>query len=174
MPLEQAPGSPRADPGGMASPRFWHRLIRFRHFISGLLALASLNLASRDEIPVFPQRSPLSLLTSAACGGLRPVPDHRPRRALLHLSYSCAPPTHAALVTHRQNRPFPTMTTNVGVSRRRIFSARLLGTAGALMCGILGQPRPIRATPCTGRSKHFHDSLHMKTFTILDRRNQYH
>jgi hypothetical protein len=29
----------------MATPRFWHRLIRFRHVISGLLALASLNLA---------------------------------------------------------------------------------------------------------------------------------
>ena len=102
MPFGQAPGSPRADPGGMASPRFWHRLICFRHFIGGLLALASLNLACRSHAPTFPQRSPLSLLTSAARGGLRPVPDHRPRRALLHLSYSSAPPTHAALVTHRQ------------------------------------------------------------------------
>src|SRR6202158_3486097 len=38
-------GIPQADPGGRVSPRFWHRLIRFRHVISGLLALASLNLA---------------------------------------------------------------------------------------------------------------------------------
>ena len=38
-------GIPQADPEGMAIPRFWHRLIRFRHVISGLLALASLNLA---------------------------------------------------------------------------------------------------------------------------------
>src|SRR5690348_17464377 len=41
------------------------------------------------------------LLSAAACGGLRSAPDHRTRRALLHLSYSCAPQiTHAALVTH--------------------------------------------------------------------------
>ena len=38
-------GIPQAGPGGMATPRFWHRLIAFRHVISGLLALASLNLA---------------------------------------------------------------------------------------------------------------------------------
>ena len=30
----------QANPEGMATPRFWHRLIRFRHVISGLLALA--------------------------------------------------------------------------------------------------------------------------------------
>src|SRR6266436_3398328 len=89
----------------MASPRFWHRLIRFRHVIDGLLALASPNRACRDQVPVFPQRSPPSLLTTAACGGLRSVPDHRPRRALLlHLSYSCAPTTHPALVTHRHTQ----------------------------------------------------------------------
>ena len=45
MPLGQSQDIPQADPGGMATPRFWHRLIRFRHVISGLLALASLNLA---------------------------------------------------------------------------------------------------------------------------------
>ena len=38
-------GISQANPEGMATPRFWHRLIRFRHVISGLLALASLNLA---------------------------------------------------------------------------------------------------------------------------------
>jgi hypothetical protein len=47
--------------------------------------LASLN-------PAFPQRSPPRLLTTAACGGLRSTADCRPRRALLHLSYSYAPP----------------------------------------------------------------------------------
>src|SRR5262249_325007 len=73
---------------------FRHRLIRFRHFISGSLALASLNLACRDQVPTFPQRSPPSLLTTAACGGLRPAPDCRPRRALLHLSYS-SPPSYS-------------------------------------------------------------------------------
>src|SRR6516164_447080 len=52
-------------------------------------------------VPAFPQRSPPRLLPAAACGGLRSAPDHRTRRALLHLSYSCAPQTtHAALVTH--------------------------------------------------------------------------
>ena len=55
------------------------------------LALASLNLACRNLVPAFPQRSPPLLLTTAACGGLRSTPDCRPRRALLHLSYSCAP-----------------------------------------------------------------------------------
>src|SRR5262249_51319397 len=51
--------------------------------------------------PGVPQRSPPRLLPAAACGGLRSAPDHRTRRALLHLSYSCAPLiTHAALVTH--------------------------------------------------------------------------
>src|SRR6266550_4425604 len=81
--------------------RFWHHLIRFRHFIGGSLALASLNLACRDHVPTFPQRSPPSLLTTAACGGLRSAPDCRPRRALLHLSYSCIPPCGPALLrTH--------------------------------------------------------------------------
>src|SRR5207248_6811724 len=108
MPLGQASGFSRADPGGRVTPRFRHRLIRFRHFIDGSLALASLNLACRDQVPAFPQRSPPSLLTTAARGGLRPAPDCRPRRALLHLSYSSAP-LHAdgAFVTHAPNRTLP-------------------------------------------------------------------
>ena len=90
------------DPGCARGP--W-QLIRFRHFIDGSLALASLNLACRYLVPAFPQRSPPLLLTTAACGGLRSTPDCRPRRALLHLSYSCAPQTtHAALVTHDPKR----------------------------------------------------------------------
>src|SRR6202521_2970322 len=51
MPLGQASGFPQADPGGRVTPRFRHRLIRFRHFIDGLLALASLNLTRRDIVP---------------------------------------------------------------------------------------------------------------------------
>src|SRR5947208_9441868 len=107
MPLGQASGFSRADPGGRVTPRFRHRLIRFRHFIDGSLALASLNLACRDHVPTFPQCSPPSLLTTVARGGLRPAPDCRPRRALLHLSYSSAP-LHAdgAFVTHA---PFRTL-----------------------------------------------------------------
>jgi hypothetical protein len=86
------------DPGRMATPRFWHRLIGFRHVISGSLALASLNLACRNPVPTFPQRSPPSLLTTVACGGLRSTPDCRPRRAFLHLSYSCATPFGPAIL----------------------------------------------------------------------------
>jgi hypothetical protein len=71
MPLGQSQDISQADPGGRVSSRFWHRLIRFRHFIGGSLALASLNLACRDHVPTFPQRSPPSLLTTAARGGLR-------------------------------------------------------------------------------------------------------
>src|SRR5258708_4536285 len=46
----------------------------------------------------FPQRSPPSLLTTAACGGLRSTPDCRPRRTYLHLSYSYAAPCGPALL----------------------------------------------------------------------------
>jgi hypothetical protein len=101
MPLGRASGIPRADPGGRVTPRFRHRLIRFRHSIGGSLALASLN---RACVPTFPRRSPPSLLTTAARGGLRPAPDCRPRRALLHLSYSSAPPNLTVLVTHDPTR----------------------------------------------------------------------
>ncbi len=66
MPLGQSQDISQVDPGGRVSPRFWHRLIRFRQFIGGSLALASLNLACRDHVPTFPQRSPPSLLTTAA------------------------------------------------------------------------------------------------------------
>ena len=105
MPLGQSQCIPQADPGRRVNPRFWHRLIRFRHFIDGSLALASLNRACRDHVPTFPQRSPPSLLTTAACGGLRSTPDCRPRRALLHLSYSCAWPFGPAmLVTQDPSR----------------------------------------------------------------------
>jgi len=58
-------------------------------------------------VPTFPQRSPPWLLTTAACGSLGSAPDRRTRRALLHLSYSCAAPFGPAiLVTHDPNRPF--------------------------------------------------------------------
>src|SRR3984893_12911004 len=61
MPLGQSQDIPQATPRGMAIPRFWHRLIRFRHVISGSLALASLNHACRNLVSTFPQRSPPSL-----------------------------------------------------------------------------------------------------------------
>src|SRR5215471_11657983 len=105
MPLGQSQASPELIPEEGSPPRFWHRLNRFRHFCGGSLALASLDRACWDLVPAFPQRSPPRLLTAAACGGLRSAPDRRTRRALLHLSYSCAPPILAsALVTHDPKR----------------------------------------------------------------------
>src|SRR5271167_938872 len=71
---------------------------RFRHFIDGSLAFASPNHACGNLVPAFPQRSPPSLLTTAACGGLRSTPDCRPRRTILHLSYSYASPCGPALL----------------------------------------------------------------------------
>src|SRR5437868_5571736 len=115
MPLGQTSGFPRADPGGRVSPRFWHRLNRFRHFIDGSLAVASLNLTRWDWSQRWLQRSPPSLLTTAACSGLRPAPDGRPRRALLHLSYSCAPPFGPAmLVTHDPERSLSDRRSQIG------------------------------------------------------------
>src|SRR6516165_3017627 len=105
MPLGQSQDIPQADPGGMATPRFWHRLIGFRHVISGSLALASLNHTCRNLVPTFPQRSPPSLLTTAACGGLRSTPDCRSRRTYLHLSYSYAPPCGPALLVTQCHEP---------------------------------------------------------------------
>src|ERR1700750_1827479 len=112
MPLGQSQDISQADPEGRVTPRFWHHLIRFRHFIGVSLALASLNLACRDHVPTFPQRSPPSLLTTAACGSLRSTPDCRPRRVLLHLSYSSAPSYSDGA---RDTRPF----SDVGISRLR-------------------------------------------------------
>jgi hypothetical protein len=43
MPLGQSQDIPQTNPGRRVNPRFWHHLIRFRHFCSGSLALASLN-----------------------------------------------------------------------------------------------------------------------------------
>jgi hypothetical protein len=50
MPLGQASGFSRADPGGSATPVLTSSN-RFRHFICGLLALASRNLTRRDIVP---------------------------------------------------------------------------------------------------------------------------
>jgi len=49
MPLGRYQDILRADPGGSASPRFWHRLSEFRRFCSGSLALTSLDLACWDQ-----------------------------------------------------------------------------------------------------------------------------
>src|ERR1700751_2318335 len=60
--------------------------------------------------------TPPSLLTTAARGGLRPAPDCRPRRALLHLSYSSAPSySDGAFVTHAPD--------GIAAGRRRALAA---------------------------------------------------
>ena len=117
MPLGQYHDIPRADPGGRVNPRFRHRLISFRHFIGGSLALASLNRACRDLVPAFPQRSPPWYLATAACGGLRSAHDCRPRRALLHQLYSRAPPILRRRV--RDTRPAGEVGTTERVQRYR-------------------------------------------------------
>ena len=154
MPLGQASGFSRADPGGRGTPRFRHRLIRFRHFIDGSLALASLNLACRDHVPAFPQRSQPSLLTTAARGGLRPAPDCRPRRALLHLSYSSAPSySDGAFVTHA---PLPTFASRT-CSGLRLQKRAVLLASGNRGSGLSNDthrrhhgPRPKAYPPNTG------------------------
>jgi hypothetical protein len=78
----------------------------FRHFIDGSLALASPDHTCRNLVPAFLQRSPRSLLTTAACSGLRPAPDCRPRGAYPHLSYSTTPPYSVdVFVTHDASCP---------------------------------------------------------------------
>lgn len=54
--------------------------------------------------------SPPSLLAIAACGGLRSAPNCRTRRALLHLSYSCASPHGLAMLVTQdpQRKSSPT------------------------------------------------------------------
>jgi hypothetical protein len=107
MPLGQPSGNPRTNPGRMASPRFRHRLIRFRRFISGSLTLASLGHTCWDLVPAFLQRSLPSLFTTAACSGLGSTSDCRTRGTYPHLSYSSAPPfIVGAFVTHSQTRTF--------------------------------------------------------------------
>ena len=70
-------------------------------------------------VPTFPQRSPPWLLTTAACGSLGSAPDRRTRRALLHLSYSCAPPFGLAkLVTQDPTRSSPTFSLRIAPTTR--------------------------------------------------------
>ncbi len=49
MPLGPSQASPKLIPEVLPPPQFWHRLNAFRHVISGLLALASLNLTRWDS-----------------------------------------------------------------------------------------------------------------------------
>src|ERR1019366_5976304 len=98
MPLGPSQASPKLISEEGSAPDFGIVQSLFDTSLAGVLALASLNLAGRNLVPVFPQRSPPWLLTTAACGGLKSAPDCRPRRALLHLSYSYASPCGPALL----------------------------------------------------------------------------
>jgi hypothetical protein len=95
----------RARLAGRVTPRFRHRLsafdasaaVRFR-------SPSSISPAGLQSEPWL-QRSPPRLLTAAACSGLSSAPDRRARRALLHLSLSCASRCGPAmLVTHDPKR----------------------------------------------------------------------
>src|SRR5262249_48414793 len=102
------------------------------------LTLASLNHACRDHGPTFPQPSPPSLLTTAACGGLRSAPDCRTRRALLHLPYSCASPCgRAMLVTQDPSRTLAVCCDNCfSPYQSTCFSGRnAVGWAWEPVCG---------------------------------------
>src|ERR1700730_15675537 len=84
----------------------------FRHFIDGSLTLASPDHTCRNLVSAFLQRSPQPLLTAAACSGLRPAPDCRPRGAHPHLLHSTTSPypgdvfvTHGACRLSREGAP---------------------------------------------------------------------
>ena len=120
MPLGPYQGIPRADPGGRVTPRFWHRLTAFDTSAAVRLRSPLSTVPAGIIVLAFPQRSPPRLLTAAACGGLRSAPDRRTRRALLHLSYSCAPPIlTTALVTHDPKPPW------TGCAVRRWFAVTM-------------------------------------------------
>ncbi len=129
-------------------PPFWHRLIRYQHVISSSLALASLNHTCRNLVPTFPQRSPSSLLTTAACGGLRSTPDCRPRRALLHLSYSYVPPCGPALlVTQCHNRTRAVQQCAIQPLRRLLaqYSSNIFWISSGLLVLVRANCSSIRA-----------------------------
>ena len=93
MPPEQKSGIPQTRPRLTNSPWFRHRLVLFD---------PSSAVRSRSSLQTLPdgiksrlllQRSPPSLLTTAACSGLTPAPDCRRRGAHPHLSYSSSFPT---------------------------------------------------------------------------------
>jgi hypothetical protein len=95
-------GIPQADPGGRVTPGSdiassafdTSATVRLRSLLSTVPA----GILSQH----FPQRSPPSLLATAACGGLRSTPDCRTQRVLLHLSYSCASPRGLAMLVTQE------------------------------------------------------------------------
>src|SRR6266436_8792078 len=94
----------RTRPGSSTHPRFRHHPWHFD---------TSSAVRSRSPLRTIPdgiksrlllQRSPPSLLTTAACSGLTPAPDRRRRGAHPHLSYSSTPSfSEDVFVTHRRD-----------------------------------------------------------------------
>ena len=94
--------SPRTCPGRKSHPQFRHRLWNFD--TSSAVCFRSPLRTPPDGMlsRLLLQRSPPSLLTIAACSGLRPAPDCRPRGAYPHLLDSSTSPFFGdVFVTHR-------------------------------------------------------------------------
>jgi len=81
-------GSPLAHPGPYIGARFWPRPCAFD--VSSMVRLRSSLWATPATVSAvsFPKRSPTSLLTTAALGGLKSAPASRLRGAHPHLLHS--------------------------------------------------------------------------------------
>ena len=80
--------APRLIPGQVIIPRFRCHLYTFDTSSTVRFRSPSQLIPDPLSARLFPQRSPPRLLTDAACGGLRPPPAGRSRRANLHLWHS--------------------------------------------------------------------------------------
>jgi hypothetical protein len=106
MPLGPSQASPKLVPEVGPAPGFDIVYAAFDTSSAVRLRSPLSTLPAGIIVPAFPRRSPPRLLTAAARGGLGSAPDCRTRRALLHLSYSYAPPCGPAmLVTHGPGLP---------------------------------------------------------------------
>ena len=119
--------SPRACPGRRTHPRFRHHLRRFD---------TSSAVRSRSPLRILPdgissrlflQRSPPSLLTIAACSGVRPAPDCRPRGAYPHLLYDSTPPLVWRCV--RDTRSLPPLPCSTWITMRPLSMSPMLSAA---------------------------------------------
>src|ERR1700756_1033968 len=125
MPRGQLPGPPPCLSREKRPPPVLTSSKAFRHFIDGSLSLASSDPTCRNLVPTFLQRSPRSLLTAAACSGLRPAPDCRPRGAHPHLSYSITPSFLVGVfVTHSVCGLSPSSPPHSRAGRRPRWSSR--------------------------------------------------
>ena len=123
----------------------------FRHFIDGSLALASSDHTCRNLVPTFLQRSPRSLLTAAACSGLRPAPDCRPRGAHPHLSYGSTPPLLCRCVRDtRRLRPLIFLPASWSFVETAVYRYKtIIGRRLHGFCAISGPRQRSDATPST-------------------------